>query len=317
MTAVEKAPTRRWKRHKNGEPLALDWEHVRDLFELAIETEDRTDEEQAAVEAAACWLDEHGEDPRPTGAFMALTNAIDNAELIQELAALGYLRSDHRILDPTWGRGRFWTRWQPDEGNLVGSDLDATKSPTGTSVDVLDLPHEERSFDVAVLDLGYKLNGTSQDPKRPGQDPDADYGVKESATRDERVSLQLRAVEALAPLLVDEGLLLVKTQSMVNGGKMRWQADDITRHAERLGFRKLDTAIFESYRPQPEGRGQKHLRQNYSVLLVFRLEDRHRPLRRQTAVFHALRDGLAAGARSGEIDLAELAVAALAVADGS
>lgn len=46
---------------------------------------------------------------------MAISTARNNAELIEECAQLGYLTDTDLVLDPTYGLGRFWTRWQTIE----------------------------------------------------------------------------------------------------------------------------------------------------------------------------------------------------------
>ena len=38
-----------------------------------------------------------------------------NADLVVDLVRLGYLKPEDRVLDPTWGRGKWWTKWEPAE----------------------------------------------------------------------------------------------------------------------------------------------------------------------------------------------------------
>lgn len=97
------------------------------------------------------------DDPPP---IFAIADAATNAEVIEQLARprfVEYLRPEWRTLDPTYGEGRFWTRWRPDD--LVACDLNPAKSPIGRSVDfrpgLSGFP--DNSFDAVVIDGPYKL----------------------------------------------------------------------------------------------------------------------------------------------------------------
>lgn len=193
---------------------------------------------------------------------LAATAWPTNAELIRDVAELGYLRVDVPTLDPTWGFGTWWKLWRPHQ--LTASDLDASLSPTGTSVDFTDLPHGDDTFGAVAFDPPYKLNGTSSTT-------DDRYGVggKYVSERGRR-RLILDGLDECARVLSPKGYLLVKVMDQVSGGKVRWQTDVVTHHAETLGLTKVDAFLFPSYRPQPDGRSQAHARRNYSTLLVFR-----------------------------------------------
>lgn len=218
-----------------------------------------------------------------------------NAELIVAAARLGYLRSEWRTLDATWGVGTFWSLWRPDV--LVATDRNPAKSPTGQSVDFTDLPFESRSFRAAVLDPPYKLNGT------PTEKVDDRYGVADDewvgVPVAERHDLILRGITENARVLAYGGLFLLKCKDQVCNGENYWQTDIFTTHAASLGLVKIDVLLFPSYRKQPEAgpgsrrqepagdalfdlpseavvqapRRQVHSHRNYSTLLVFRNEN--------------------------------------------
>jgi len=185
-----------------------------------------------------------------------------NADLIADCAQLGYLHDDWLTLDPTYGLGRWWSKWRPHR--LVASDVDPAKSPTGTSVDFTDLPHPDGMFDAVAFDPPYKLNGT------PTADIDGRYGVHVVRSREDRHRLICDRITECARVLAPRGFLLVKCQDQVNGGRVRWQTDLFTRHAEHLGLDKVDALHMLAYRPQPDGTRQEHARRNHSTLLVFR-----------------------------------------------
>lgn len=184
-----------------------------------------------------------------------------NAELIADCARLGYLRSDLRTLDPTYGFGTFWKLWRPDD--LVASDLDPAKSPIGISIDATDLPYDDRSFDAVVIDGPYKLNG------RPDESVDERYGTDIRTDWRDRMDLLRRMLTEGARVLGD-GYLLFKCGDQVVSGKVRWQSFEYTRHAETLGLGLVDRFDMLSYRPQPNGRRQVHARRNSSTMLVLK-----------------------------------------------
>ena len=196
--------------------------------------------------------------------ILAIADRPTNGHLIADAATLGYI-GDH-VLDPTWGHGTFWTIHRPR--HLVAHDLDPDKAPGGHVADMRRLPYRDGAFDTVVLDPPYKMNGTAT------PEVDARYGVDVYASRADRMALILDAVTEARRVTRPGGHVLVKCQDQVNGGKVRWQTDDVTRHAEALGMRKVDALLFPSYRPQPEGRSQQHARRNYSTLLVFVKEAR-------------------------------------------
>lgn len=184
-----------------------------------------------------------------------------NAELIADVAVLGWLADDLTVLDATYGLGAFWTKYRPPL--LTGVDINPERSPWGCAVDFRDLPFDDRSFDVAVLDPPYKLNGT---PSLEGFD--ASYGVDARSSWQDRMRLIADGARECAR--VARKHLLVKCQDQVVSGKMRWQTDVVTEVAYRAGFRKADRFDFRSAGiPQPAGRRQQHARHSVSQLLVF------------------------------------------------
>ena len=202
---------------------------------------------------------------------MAAGTWSSNAELIRDaVVPLGYLRTEWRTLDPTYGLGRFWTLWRPN--NLVASDLDPAKSPVGRSIDFRRTAWADDQFDAVVFDPPYKLNGTSTG--KGAATCDADYGVEKWMSLAERHQLIVDGITECTRVLRPNGVLLVKCQDQVNGGKVRWQTRIFADHAETLGHRLVDRFDLPSYRAQPPGRSQQHARRNTSALLVFRLESR-------------------------------------------
>ncbi len=74
-----------------------------------------------------------------------------NADLIADVARLGYLRKDWRTFDPTYGRGVWWEKWRLDELVIYLRDIDGS--------DFRDLPEPADSFDAVAYDPPYVCVG--------------------------------------------------------------------------------------------------------------------------------------------------------------
>lgn len=180
-----------------------------------------------------------------------------NAHLIADVAKLGYL--DGTVLDATYGEhGGFWKVWRPESLTTNDRYRDADYH-----YDYRAFPFCDGEFDVVVFDPPYKLSGT------PALGAfDARFGIEESMSREDRLEdIRLGARECFR---VARRRLLVKCQDQVEGGKVRWQTDLVTRAVEELGGTKIDRFDFVSNgRPQPGNRTQRTARRNHSTLLVF------------------------------------------------
>ncbi|HUV09726.1 MAG TPA: hypothetical protein VMX12_02040 [Acidimicrobiia bacterium] len=187
-----------------------------------------------------------------------------NAELIADAAQL-HLDAEALALDATFGRGTWWKVWRPNR--LITVDL--SKGDPMVRADFRRLPFRPGTFGLVAYDPPYKLNGTGT--------PDADerYGVELPASRAGRQELILAGLEGCAAVLAKKGMLIVKVQDQVNGGKMRWQTTMVAIHAASLGLRLVDRFDKLGARDQPEGTSQQHARDRGSTLLVFRHLPRH------------------------------------------
>lgn len=215
------------------------------------------DDAEAVARAVATWLHERTDD----GAIKAFQPWRSNGHLVAGLAQMGVL-ADVPTLDPTYGYGGFWTQWRPTD--LIAHDFDPAKSPTGRSIDACSMPYVDGRFPQVVIDGPYKLNGT------PDDEVDEPYGVHVPATPKERMELMTMMMEEGVRVLAPRGTLLFKCMNQVVSGRKVWQTDVFTDLAASLGLRKLDEIHYPSYRPQPKGRTQKHVRSNFSTMLIFR-----------------------------------------------
>lgn len=199
--------------------------------------------------------------PDDVGPVMALGARRSNAELMRDCRRLGYLDDGWRVLDATFGLGRFWSLWRP--AGLVTNDL---VTEADHAFDFRALGWSDREFDAVVFDPPYKLNGT---PGGGGAAvSDVGYGVGVRASWRERHEL-IRAGIAECGRVADR-MLLVKCQDQVCAGRKRWQTREFADCAEGLGFRLVDMLHVGGFRVQPRGREQVHARQDFSTLLVLR-----------------------------------------------
>ena len=197
-------------------------------------------------------------------AIMAIGERRNNAELMADCHALGYLRDDDSVLDATYGLGRFWTIYRPTR--LIASDLYAGGEDGIARWDFRHIPVAPRTFDVVVLDPPYKLNGTSTGKGPAASDVDYGVGASAPATWQERHALIRDGITECAR--VARRVLMVKCQDQVCSGQVRWQTREFAAHAEDQGFRLVDALHVQGHRKQPDGRRQVHARRDYSTLLV-------------------------------------------------
>ena len=202
--------------------------------------------------------------------IMALGEWANNSELIADVAHLGYLRKDDKVLDPTYGMGNFWNNWRPTE--LVRSDILPERSPDfPDGLDATRLPREwSNGFDAVVLDPPYKLTGTDAGAGKR-------YGLDEKMNRKQRHALMGAMLTEAKRVVKPGGYVLFRCQDQVESGRVRWQSRIFSLFGEDLGLELVDEFLFPSYRAQPKGRTQQHARRNVSQLLVFRKPKNEKP----------------------------------------
>lgn len=198
-------------------------------------------------------------------AIRAIGSRSTNAQLMADCAKLGYLNG--RVLDLTYGLGRFWTEFRPDD--LTTNDWDESRG-ADHQWDFTSVPLPSGSFDSVVLDPPYKLNGTG------GSHPsDEAYGVADPymSINDRHMLMKLGLREAIR-LARTGGFVLAKCQDQVSSGQVQWQtlllnACAAAGVADGAWGKLVDMLHVQSYRSQPARRRQLHARRDYSTLLVF------------------------------------------------
>ena len=195
----------------------------------------------------------------------------NNAALMVDVAKLGYLEGV--IIDLTFGEGGFWKKYMPDA--LVACDLDLAKSPLGYSIDCRRTPFFDKQFNVAVLDLPYRMGG-----KRDRGTFDERYGTSDYESWQVTYQRIYDGIKECARIASDR--ILVKAQDAVVSGEVHWQTWDFATYAQSLGF-FLEDRFDIVINPRPQ-RTQKRTRSNCSTLLVLRRGRNYR--QRQPVVGH-------------------------------
>lgn len=207
-----------------------------------------------------------------------------NADLIADVAKL-YLRSDMAILDPTYGRGLWWTKWHPD--NLWVSDRASIEELKCSNhahrpswirncahgLDFTEVSTWARSdfFDAVAFDPPYVSTGGRDTTTMP--DFAARYGLTDAPRTPKDLQEQTdQGLASIRAVLVPGGILLVKCQDYISSGKMFPGTHHTLSAALSLGYTLVDRLehIARKPRPQPPGRRQVHARRNLSTMLVFR-----------------------------------------------
>jgi hypothetical protein len=199
------------------------------------------------------------------GVVESVIRCHDNGRLIA-LAAQLWIRPGDHVLDVTYGRGGFWTRYRPAHLTIHDLELDG--------VDFRQLPEADSSVDVVVFDPPYIAPGgrtTSTIPDFLDR-----YGIDDCPrTVRELSELVAAGLKETARVLRPRGRLLVKCMDYISGGRFVTGRHHVVSTALDLGLDQVDELVHYSRPgPQPPGRRQLHSRRAHSFLCVFELPQR-------------------------------------------
>lgn len=199
----------------------------------------------------------------------SVVHAKTNAVLIADYVRPLYLRKQDIVLDATFGKGNFWTKYEPPR--FIKHD-----KYTVDGVDCRKLPEADESIDVLVLDLPYTSIGGRKTTTI--KDFHAAYGLLRSAKQTGGVRwLIYQGMKEAKRVLKKDGLLMVKCNDYISSGNFVQGHLFVVQDAETLGFEQVDE--FVHYRgslgPQPthnldgSRRKQKHTHRAHSFLCIF------------------------------------------------
>jgi len=189
-----------------------------------------------------------------------------NAELIADVARLGYVSTMSLTFDATYGRGVWWKAFRPVR--LVTNDIDP-ESEAEYADDFRATRWPDSYFDVVAYDPPYVSVGGRSTTTLP--DLHARYGLTDAP----RTPLELQRDVVDRGLdeaqRITSGLVLVKCQDYVTSGRLVLGTHWTLTHALSLGMSLVDRFEHVTHvRPQPAGRRQVHARRNLSTLFVLR-----------------------------------------------
>lgn len=195
--------------------------------------------------------------------MMSAFNWPTNADLIFDLAALGFIKCSDRTLDPTFGSGKWWTRFRPDDFTFNDRAIDP-------DFDFRDMDYQDDEFDLVAFDPPYVAKGGRDTTGILGFD--LRYGLVDCPKTPEDLASYINVgITECARVLRPGGTLLIKCKNYVSGGKFFNATYRVERHCDGLGL--VTVARLERIGqpgPQPSGRSQKNPRNNLSTLFVYR-----------------------------------------------
>jgi hypothetical protein len=195
-----------------------------------------------------------------------------NADLIVDVVNLGLLHDGMAVLDATYGKGRFWTKWRPRPENFVTNDLD-TETAADVHEDFRALPAGWANlYDFTVFDPPYGLRGTVNNTN-------GDYGLGEYLSVEERHKMMRDGFHECVRVTRPGGYVLFKLQDQTCSGWKHHQTKLAWDWAGDLCGAATTTLVCElhvhSHRKQPtenpdgSPRHQKLVHQNYSTAQIW------------------------------------------------
>ena len=200
---------------------------------------------------------------------MAVENVVygNNADLIREVCNL-YCKDGDEIADVTYGKGNFWKKI-PEEKNIavIGSDMVTVPN---RRYDFTNLPYEDNSFDVVVLDPPYIHHAGNHMT-------DANY--QNAATTkgfDQKDIMKLYHDGMKEASRTAKRQVWVKGKDQVQGGIQRWSSVALHQIGVSLGLYPRDMFYLVTHSARAGyGRwnNQYHARKPISFLWVFDVDN--------------------------------------------
>lgn len=199
--------------------------------------------------------------------FVYSTEFGTSADVFPKILRL-YVKDGSVIADLTYGGGVFWKKVDMSKYHVRPSD----PFSSSTIVPLMDARHTEYSdneLDVVVLDPPFGNWST-----RPRRDGIKDrYNLDSLMTPKAVKQFYADAIDEAVRILTRRGILIVKCQDAVDGGKQHWMTELIYIYATRLGFRgegKINMVPPGKPRIRHPDRPQQHERKNHSTFWIFR-----------------------------------------------
>ncbi|MEP3199173.1 MAG: hypothetical protein ABJO57_14950 [Lentilitoribacter sp.] len=183
----------------------------------------------------------------------------DNSDLIKTVASL-YVKDDNlTIADVTYGKGVFWRKCR--HLDVTGSDLVTVPE---RPYDLRDLPYEDKSFDIVVLDPPYVHSPGNHMTDSRYQNAETTKGFLYTDI------LELYRQGMTEACRVARRQIWVKCKDQVQAGQQCWAHIDILNEATKFGMKGQDLFTLLPTARTPNGRWtiQHHARKPMSYLWV-------------------------------------------------
>lgn len=205
----------------------------------------------------------------PTNNLIMSSQVAQNSHVFAQILDL-YVSRGATVADVTYGSGAFWKQVRRDDLRLLATDL-------ADGVDCRQLPYEDSSIDVVVLDPPYmhtpgrKAHHGHQNFERYYRN-NATSNTTKGKYHEAVLDLYFAAGKEAARVLKDGGILIVKCQDEVCANRQRLTHVEIINYYEGLGCFQTED-LFVVTRAARPGMSrvirQRHARKNHSYFLVF------------------------------------------------
>jgi hypothetical protein len=209
----------------------------------------------------------------------------ENGALFAQILGL-YVEPGAVIADVTYGKGAFWNATERDQYQLLATDIQ-------TGVDCRDLPYEDGSIDVVVLDPPYMEGlyrqssahlagaGTHGAFRENYSDSTAtDYTEGGPKYHDKVLQMYYDAADEAWRVLKNYGVFIVKCQDEVSANRQRLTHVELTNKFAKRFYIKDLFVLTRTNRPGISRIiRQEHARKNHSYFLVFIKLDPEHPKR--------------------------------------
>ena len=187
---------------------------------------------------------------------MILTGIVGtNAELIPQAIEM-YAKYGDVIADVTFGKGVFWRKVDLSKYTFFPTD-----KQTGT--DFSNLPYENKSIDLLVLDPPYMHGGSTV------KESINKCYKNENTSHESVVRLYAKGILEASRVLKKKGKIFIKCQDEIESGQQRMTHIEVVKLLELFGFRLLDLfTLVQSTKPAMREKYQKTARKNHSYLLI-------------------------------------------------
>jgi len=204
--------------------------------------------------------------------ILAASDWPTNAALIADCAKLNYIRVNDKVLDPTYGRGLWWTDYRPE--HLTERDRKTHPEWDFRKMDEF----ADATFHCVAFDPPYVAQGGRKTIGAKAQDFADRFGMVDCAPTPPTVQADIEAgMRASYRVLKRRGRLLMKCKSYISGGKFFPGVHYCVVAGWETGFLLVDEVVhLAGTGPQPgknldgSTRRQAHFRSNFSTMLVFR-----------------------------------------------